>query len=79
MKKVMRRLAAVVVLLASITAVILARPAVSSAQCDNGWWDPIANACRPSSAPPPSRVCGGIGYWWDPIANICWPPAIPPA
>jgi hypothetical protein len=79
MKKVIRRLAAVVVLLASMAVVVLVRPAVSSEQCDNGWWDAVAKVCRPSSAPPPSRVCGGIGYWWDPIANICWPPAIPPA
>jgi hypothetical protein len=79
MKRVIRRLVAVVVPLASMAVVTLARPAVSSAQCDNGRWDPVANVCRPSSAPPPSRVCGGIGYWWDPIANICWPPAIPPA
>lgn len=35
--------------LAAFAAVVA--PAVSSAQCGNGWWDPLANVCRPVLPP----------------------------
>jgi hypothetical protein len=77
MRSFVRRLAvigwAAPAMVAFATAVT---PAVSSAQCDNGWWDPVANVCRPLVVPPP-LACDN-GWWWDPVANVCRPPVVPP-
>ena len=44
----------IMVALASMAAVTIATPAVSSADCADGqWWDPAANVCRPPLVPPP--------------------------
>jgi hypothetical protein len=79
MRKSVRRLAAVIgVALTPLATVALANPAVSSAQpldCGNGWWDPVANVCRPPAVQP--LLCEN-GWWWDPVANVCRPPAVPP-
>ena len=73
MSKFVRRLATgIVVALAPMTIVTVATPGVSSAQCENGWWNPLVNACEPT---PP--VCVN-GWWWDPQTNVCQPPVLPP-
>lgn len=71
MRKLVHRLSAVVVTaLAALAFVTVATPAVSSADCDSGWyWDPVANVCR--SAVP--LDCQN-GQWWDPVANVCRAP-----
>src|SRR5882672_5960639 len=78
MRKSVRRLAAVIgVALTPLATVALANPAVSSAQpldCGNGWWDPVANVCRPPAVQP--LLCEN-GWWWDLVANVCRPPAVP--
>ncbi len=78
MRKSVRRLAAVIgVALTPLATVALANPSVSSAQpldCGNGWWDPVANVCRPPAVQP--LLCEN-GWWWDPVANVCRPPAVP--
>lgn len=56
-------------------------PAVGSADplvpnCENGWWDPAANTCRPPVATTPLSCDNG--WWWDPVGNVCRPPVIPP-
>jgi hypothetical protein len=78
MRKSVRRAAAVVMsALAPMAVVTIATPAVSSAQCEAGWWwDPVANVCRPPVVPPPPGCDNG--WWWDPTANVCRPPLIPP-
>lgn len=44
--------------------------------CENGWWDPVANICRPAIATTP-LACDN-GWWWDPVGNVCRPPLLPP-
>ncbi|MFA5709426.1 hypothetical protein [Mycolicibacterium sp.] len=63
----------------AFTAVVA--PAVGSAvpvvpNCENGWWDPVANMCRPPVATTP-LACDN-GWWWDPVANVCREPLLPP-
>ena len=80
MRTFVRHLVAVVMMvLASMAAVTIATPAVSSADCAGGeWWDPTANVCRPLGVGPQPLACDN-GWWWDPAANVCRPPAVPPA
>jgi hypothetical protein len=67
----------VMVASASMAAVTIAMPAVSSAQCENGdWWDAKANICRPAGAPLP--LACDPGQWWDPTANVCRPLGVGP-
>src|SRR3954449_10159842 len=48
MRKFIRRLATgIVVALALIGMVTVATPGVSLAECENGWWNPLANMCEP--------------------------------
>jgi hypothetical protein len=71
MRKFIRRLATgIVVALALIGMVTVAPPGVSLAECENGWWNPLANMCEP--LPP---VCVN-GWWWDPVADVCRPPLV---
>lgn len=63
----------------AFTAVVT--PAVSPAQpivpnCENGWWDPVANTCRPPISTTP-LACDN-GWWWDPVENVCREPLLPP-
>ncbi|WP_078292414.1 hypothetical protein [Mycobacterium sp. D16R24] len=56
-------------------------PAIGSADpivpnCPDGWWDPVANTCRPAVATTPLNCDNG--WWWDPVGNVCRPPVIPP-
>jgi hypothetical protein len=77
MRKLLRRLAVLSMLAwTSMAFVTVATPGVSSADCGWGWWDPVANECRPWAVPPP-LACEN-GAWWDPVANVCRPPAVPP-
>jgi hypothetical protein len=78
MSTFVRRLVPVVMMsLASMAAVTIATPAVSSAQCANGeWWDPKANICRPPDAP--LALPCDAGQWWDPTANVCRPLGVGP-
>ena len=79
MRKFVRRFAAVIgVAFSSLAASGVGTPAVGSAQpldCGNGWWDPVANVCRPPVVQP--LLCEN-GWWWDPTVNVCRPPLIPP-
>ena len=62
---------------ASLAAMTIATPAVSSAQCANGeLWDPKANECRPQGGPI-AQPCDP-GQWWDPTANVCRPLGVGP-
>lgn len=79
MTNIVRRLAAGVGValapLATLAAVTVAAPAISSAQCEGGaWWDPVANTCRPPVVP---LRCEN-GWWWDPAGNTCRPPVVTP-
>jgi hypothetical protein len=79
MRDFVRRLAAVSGAALAPLAFAVASPGISSAQppnCGNGWWDPVANVCRPPVATQP-MLCEN-GWWWDPVANVCRPPAVPP-
>ena len=68
----------IMVALASMAAVTIATPAVSSAECADGeWWDQTANVCRPLGVGPQPLACDN-GWWWDPAANICRPLVAPP-
>ncbi len=68
----------IMVALASMAAVTIATPAVSSAECADGqWWDPTANVCRPLGVGPQPLACDN-GWWWDPAANVCRPPLVAP-
>ncbi len=80
MRMFVRRLVvAAVIAFASMAAVTIATPAVSSADCADGeWWDPTANVCRPLGVGPQPLACDN-GWWWDPGANECRPPVVPPA
>ena len=74
MTRFVRRLAAdVAVALVPMTAVAVATPGVSSAQCDPNWSHIVAtNECKPPPPPPP---------WWrppPPYAPIYAPQWIPP-
>jgi hypothetical protein len=78
MPKFIRHSMIVAAALAPIAAVTVGMPTVGSAQppnCGDGWWDPVANVCRPSVVQP--LLCEN-GWWWDPVANVCRPPAVPP-
>jgi hypothetical protein len=44
--------------------------------CPDGWWDPVANTCRPAIGTTPLGCDNG--WWWDPVANVCRPPVLPP-
>lgn len=57
-------------------AVSLADPEPLVPNCENGWWDPAANTCRPPVATTPLSCDNG--WWWDPVGNVCRPPVIPP-
>jgi hypothetical protein len=64
-----------------LVAVAAISPAISSADplvpnCENGWWDPVANTCRPPVATTPLSC--DDGWWWDPVGNVCRPPVVPP-
>lgn len=86
MRTFVRRLVpAVVIALASMAAVTIATPAVSSAQCANGeWWDPKSNVCRPPDAPlalpcdagqwvgPDRRPVPAAGHWAATLGMRCW-------
>ena len=68
----------IMVALASMAAVTIATPAVSSAECADGeWWDPTGKVCRPLGVGPQPLACDN-GWWWDPAANVCRPPLVPP-
>ncbi len=74
MTSFVRRLAAeVAVALVSMTAVMVATPGVSSAQCDPNWSHIVlTNECKPPPPPPP---------WWNPpqpYAPIYAPQDVPP-
>lgn len=61
----------VMMALASMAAVTIATPAVSSADCDPGqWWDPTGSVCRPLGQGPQPLNCDP-GQYWDPTTNVC--------
>jgi hypothetical protein len=70
MRKFVRRLATGTVVALASLAMTVATPGISSAQCENGWWNPLTNVCEPT---PP--VCVN-GWWWDPVADVCRPPLV---
>jgi hypothetical protein len=64
--------------LASMAAVTIATPAVSSADCADGeWWDPTGKVCRQLGVGPQPLACEP-GQWWDPTANVCRPLGVGP-
>lgn len=79
MRTFVRHLVAVVMMvLASMTAVTIVIPAVSSADCAGGeWWDPTGKVCRPLGVGPQPLACAP-GQWWDPTANVCRPLGVGP-
>jgi hypothetical protein len=78
-RTLVRRLVfAVMATLASMAAVTIVAPAVSSADCDPGqWWDPTGKVCRPLGVGPQPLACAP-GEWWDPTANVCRPLGVGP-
>jgi hypothetical protein len=60
----------IMVALASMAAVTITTPAVSSPECADGeWWDPTGKVCRPLGVGPQPLACEP-GQWWDPTANL---------
>ena len=79
LRTVVRHLVPIImVALASMAAVTIATPAVSSAQCADGeWWDPTGKVCRPLGVGPQPLACEP-GQWWDPTANVWRPLGVGP-
>ncbi len=79
MRTVVRHLVPIImVALASMAAVTIATPAVSSAECADGqWWDPTGKVCRRLGVGPQPLACEP-GQWWDPTANVCRPLGVGP-
>jgi hypothetical protein len=79
MRTFIRHLVVIVMMaFASMAAVTIATPAVSSADCVDGqWWDPTGKVCRPLGVGLQPLACEP-GQWWDPTANVCRPLSVGP-
>ncbi|GAB5905860.1 hypothetical protein [Mycobacteroides chelonae] len=79
MSKLMRltivtAVATLIPLACTVAPIVSADPIVPN--CPDGWWDPVANTCRPAIATTPLSCDNG--WWWDPVGNVCRPPVVPP-